>query len=110
MKLLFDNNLSVKLPRLIGDSFHGSSHVYDLKIDRLPDKEIFSFAGKNDFTIVTKDKDFYHLLNTFGPPPKIVWVNVGNRRNEEVVKILLNHIGGIREFIKSNRSLLVISS
>ena len=56
------------------DHFPGSKHVSDLQIDHYSDRQIFDFAGKNQFTIVSKDKDFYHILNTLGPPPKVVFL------------------------------------
>ena len=109
LKVLFDNNLSVKLPQAVSEFFPDSKHVTELKIERFTDQEIFKFAGKNQFVIVTKDRDFYHLLNTFGPPPKIVWLSVGNCRNNKVVETIKGHAKQIQEFIKSNRSLFVIS-
>lgn len=28
--------------------------------------------------VLTKDDDFLKLLDRFGPPPKVVWVTIGN--------------------------------
>ena len=39
-----------------------------------PDREIWDFAGKENFIIVTADADFYELAAALGPPPKIVWL------------------------------------
>jgi predicted nuclease of predicted toxin-antitoxin system len=108
LKLLFDNNLSIKLPEIVEDYFPHSAHVVNLHLEKLSDKEIFKFAGDHQFTIVTKDKDFYHLLNTFGSPPKVIWISIGNCSNQMILEVLINHKKEIAEFIKSSRSLLVI--
>lgn len=108
MKLLFDNNLSIKLPEIVEDSFPQSAHVVNLHLEKLSDKEIFQFAGDHQFTLVTKDKDFYHLLNTFGAPPKVIWLSIGNCSNQMLIATLIKHKKEIADFIKSSRSLLVI--
>jgi predicted nuclease of predicted toxin-antitoxin system len=73
LQLLFDNNLSVVLPELLQPEFPGSAHVSALRIDHFSDRQIWQYALENQFTIVTKDKDFYHLANTLGNPPKLIW-------------------------------------
>jgi len=104
----FDNNLSVLLPKAVAQLFPGSSHVAELEIARLSDRQIFEFAGKNNFILVTKDKDFYHLLNTLGPPPKIVWITIGNSSNRETITTLTSNTKAIKQFVAGNRALLVI--
>ena len=60
MKLLIDANLSWRLVKLISKSFPGSIHVSKtgLKIPAI-DKQIWDWAKKNGYTIVTNDEDFY---------------------------------------------------
>jgi predicted nuclease of predicted toxin-antitoxin system len=64
LKLLFDNNLSLKLSQVIQSLFPGSKHVFELNLDDLPDIEIWQYAKANNFSIVTKDRDFYYLAST----------------------------------------------
>jgi predicted nuclease of predicted toxin-antitoxin system len=72
MKLLFDNNLSHKLVQRLSDIFPGSSHVMREQLDESNDQEIWLFARKNGFTIVTKDSDFNELRLLQGFPPKVI--------------------------------------
>ncbi|MBD0376740.1 MAG: DUF5615 family PIN-like protein [Flavisolibacter sp.] len=88
MKLLFDNNLSVFLPDAVKVHFPGSMHVSDLGIDPFSDRELWHYAQMHQFTIVTKDKDFYHFVTTLGHPPKLVWLAIGNCKNSEVIALL----------------------
>lgn len=108
MKLLFDNNLSVKLPQLLQAHFPHSKHVFDLNISHFSDHEIWEFAAKNNFSILSKDKDFYYLSNTFGSPPKVIWLTLGNCRNKEVVDLLLNNSGEIKNFLLSSKDILLL--
>ena len=108
MKLLFDNNLSVKIADAMQEYFPGSLHVYSLNIAHLSDNEIWDYARNNAFTIVTKDKDFYHLSLAKGYPPKIIWVVSGNCRNEEMIKILVNSKADILNFLKNKKDMLIV--
>ena len=78
MKLLFDENLSPKLPRLVADLFPGSLHVRECGLLGRPDEEIWDYARANGFTLVSKDSDFQQRSLLFGHPPKLVWLRLGN--------------------------------
>ena len=54
MKLLFDENLSPKLPRLVAATFPGSQHVRELGLKGQTDEEIWNHAGTNGFTISSR--------------------------------------------------------
>ena len=61
MTLLFDENLSRRLPARIADIFAGSAHVVEFNILQSPDHLIWKFARDNGFAIITADAD-YHLM------------------------------------------------
>jgi hypothetical protein len=58
VKLLFDQNLSPVLVKLLADLYPDSNHVYKLGIDRNSDEELRDYARRENFVIVTKDSDF----------------------------------------------------
>ncbi|WP_016875795.1 DUF5615 family PIN-like protein [Chlorogloeopsis fritschii PCC 9212] len=72
MKLLFDQNLSPNLINRLHELYPDSNHVYCLGLDRLPDIEIWEYAKREGFLIVTKDADFGDLSLLRGFPPKII--------------------------------------
>ena len=74
MKLLFDENLSQKLVNRLSDLFPDSTHVVLEGLLHSPDILVWEYAKNHGLTIVTADADFYNLANTFGPPPKVVWI------------------------------------
>lgn len=90
-------------------AFPLSKHVSDEHINHLSDLEIWQFAIQHDYIIVTKDKDFYYLSNTFGSPPKVVWLTVGNCRNKDIIQLLIDKQNDIKLFLKSNKDLLLLS-
>lgn len=40
--------------------------------------ESWDYAGFHGFVIVSKDNDFRQLSFLKGPPPKVVWLSIGN--------------------------------
>lgn len=89
MKLLLDENLSVRLlPELIG-FYPNSAHVSRVGLHHSNDREVWQFARKEGFWIVTKDADFYEMALLYGPPPKIVWLRCGNQKSEIILRKLI---------------------
>lgn len=95
MKLLFDQNLS---PRLVGrlvDLFPDSSHVSLLRLDKVPDENVWLYAHDHNFVIVTKDADFGELSILRGFPPKVIWLQVGNCTTSRIEEIIRQHTEAI---------------
>jgi len=59
MKLLFDENLSPNLPRLVRTDFPGSEHVREIGLKGRTDEDIWNYARVNGFTLISKDRDFF---------------------------------------------------
>lgn len=108
MRLIYDNNLSVKLVELLSDLFPESVHVKDANLQSANDIEIWNYAKSNNLTIVSKDKDFYHLSSGIGGPPKFIWLILGNCTIEDTADILRKRIDEILEFNKSDKDILIL--
>ena len=98
MRLLFDQNISHRILKYLSNDFEGSTSVKTQKLIDSSDKEIWEFAKKNNYIIVTQDSDFNDLNLLKGFPPKIVWIRTGNLKTEEFASILKNHFSEIKEF------------
>ncbi|HYR57423.1 MAG TPA: DUF5615 family PIN-like protein [Chthoniobacteraceae bacterium] len=96
MKLLFDEDLSPKLPRLLAAQFPASAHVRECRLKGRPDEEIWEYARQHGFVLVSKDSDFCERSLLFGAPPKLVWLQVGNCTREFLVNLLVTHESDIR--------------
>ena len=88
MKLLLDQNLSVRLVAVLDDAFPNSSHTSLEGLERAPDHEVWQFARENDFMVVSKDSDLIHISLARGLPPSIIWIRRGNCTTREVEEIL----------------------
>jgi predicted nuclease of predicted toxin-antitoxin system len=84
LKLLFDQNLSRKLVIRLSDIFPNASHVQFHGLEEQTDTEIWEFARKNGFCIVTQDADFAERSRLYGSPPKVVWLRCGNAPTHQV--------------------------
>ena len=108
MKLLLDQNVSRRLVAALSDLFPDSSHVALCDLERADDDRVWEFAKAEGFTIVTKDTDFHQLALFRGPPPKVIWVRLGNCRKREVELLLRAREADIAEFENDSASALLI--
>lgn len=98
MKLLFDENLSHKLVRLLTDLFPDSIHVRDVGLKAADDPLVWDYAKGKDLMIVSKDSDMHQRSFMFGYPPKIIWVRLGNCSTSDVEKLLRRNFTIIETF------------
>lgn len=109
MKLLFDENLSFKLVRLLQAEYPESSHVMSIGLGGAPDRAIWEYARDHGFMLVSKDDDFCGLSLLYGAPPKVIWLNLGNRSTVEVAQVLKSRAGELAAFVASkDESLLIL--
>ena len=96
MKLLFDQNLSPRLVSRLSNLYPDSNHVYQLGIDRASDRDIWEYAKRDGFLIITKDADFSDLCMFLGFPPKVIWIRRGNCQTSDIERILRDHHSDIQ--------------
>src|SRR5207247_6652050 len=53
-----------------------------------PDRAIWTYARDHGLVIVTKDENFHRLSVLLGPPPKVIWVRLGNCSTDDVIRLL----------------------
>ena len=98
MKLLFDQNLSPHLARLLADIYPDSVHVREVGLREAGDAEIWEYAKANGFAIVSKDSDFQQHSLLLGAPPKFIWLRVGNCTVKRVEDLLRSYSAAIHTF------------
>lgn len=110
MKLLLDANLSRRLVTTLDVTFPGSTHVSQL--GAVPDDEaIWNHAKTNGYMIVSKDSDFYRMSVAWGPPPKVLWLRIGNGPTGLVETVLRARLPDIEAFAADrDAALLIIES
>ncbi len=108
MKLLFDENLSGRLADLLKDEFPGSKTVEQVLGRRCSDESIWAYAGSSDYVIVSKDNDFRQRAFLYGPPPKVVWLAVGNAGTEDIAALLRDRFADLVHFENAAEEALLV--
>ena len=98
MKLLFDQNLSPRLPRVLADIYPESTPVREISLRDATDTQIWEYAKPNGFVIVSKDSDFQARSLLYGSPPKFIWLRVGNCPVRTIEELLRDHSIAIYTF------------
>jgi predicted nuclease of predicted toxin-antitoxin system len=100
MKLLFDQNLSFKLCRMLADVFPDSNQVRVIGMEETPDRVIWEYAKAKDFILVSQDADFADMATLYGPPPKVIWLRCGNQPTSVIERRLRDHEEAMTAFEK----------
>ena len=108
MKLLFDENLSPKLVRMLASEFAGSIHVRDVGLLAAPDHRIWQVARRDGFVIVSKDTDFLERSYVEGAPPWVIWLRVGNAGTDQIARLLQTQQTAIETFAASKESSVLV--
>ena len=109
MKLLFDENLSPKLPALLVTLFPGSKHVRECGLLGHADEDVWEYERDHGFVVVSKDADFQQRGLLYGHPPKVIWLRLGNCNRQELVQLVTSHRTDIEAFgANSVETILVL--
>ena len=109
MKLLFDENLSPRLVNLVAADFPGSAHLEGLNMHGATDAAVWAYARDHGYAIVSKDNDFRQYAFLYGPPPKVIWLSIGNAGTTTIARLVSGSIAKIRAFDQDPElSLLVL--
>ena len=108
MKLLFDENLSARLVALLRAEYPGSVHVEQLLGRGRDDGEVWEYARVNGFVIASKDNDFRQRAFLLGPPPKVVWLSVGNAGTDVIAALLKARTGDLDRFGANPEEALMV--
>ena len=107
MKLLLDENLSRNLCRSLSD-FGEVSHVAFQELIGVDDAMVWQFAAENGFVVLSKDRDFADRVVLQGPPPKVIWLRIGNASTADVARTLSGSLELVMDFVDSEAGLLVL--
>lgn len=102
MHILVDQNISYRLVQQVLGIFPEITHVRQLGLSNANDFDIFMFARRKGFDLIfTQDEDFHNILLEHGPPPKIVWLRVGNCSTKHLAEVVQHNAIAIVDFAGS---------
>jgi predicted nuclease of predicted toxin-antitoxin system len=99
VRLLFDQNISARIIRLLKHVFPDCTQVTLEGLSNANDLQIWEWARQNNCCIITFDSDFLDILTLRGFPPKILLLRLGNRRTNELAEILSERKPAIDAFL-----------
>jgi len=108
VKLLYEEHLPRSLVRTLGALYPGSAHVVLEGLEAADDIEIWEFAKRRGFVIVSKDADFDEHSAVRGHPPRVVWIRIGNCSTRQIVDLLRAEHATLLAFEKDDSSILVL--
>ncbi|UTW66119.1 DUF5615 family PIN-like protein [bacterium SCSIO 12643] len=74
MKLLIDQNISKRIIDSISDIFPGSLHITGTQLSNYSDLEVWNYALKNDFILISTDPEVFDRCVLSEDSPKTVFV------------------------------------
>jgi predicted nuclease of predicted toxin-antitoxin system len=99
VSLLFDQNLSRRLPALLAAEYPRCEQVTLAGLTGADDRTVWAYAAARGLAIVSKDADFQQLAATLGPPPKVVWLRVGNGPTRDIAALMRARVADILGFL-----------
>jgi predicted nuclease of predicted toxin-antitoxin system len=99
VRLLFDENVSPRLCGALQDLYPDSLHVRNVGLDAAGDGDVWSYASANGFAVVTKDADFRQRSFLFGPPPKVIWLRLGNGSTKAIEALMRRRAESVADFL-----------
>ena len=73
----------------------------------MPDSEIWNLALASNYTILSRDKDFYYRAMQSTVFPKIVLFRLGNCRSNELFEYFSRNLADIEQHLLSHRLLVL---
>lgn len=109
MRILLDQNLSPKLIRKLADILPGLESVYDHDLIGASDPVVFDWARKLKFSaLVSTDRDFVHLVERVGPPPKVIRIERCDFSSGVIERLIGREAMRIHAFLESPRAVLIL--
>jgi predicted nuclease of predicted toxin-antitoxin system len=109
MKLLFDENLSRRLAEFVQELFPSSIHVTQVGLSSgTSDREIWNYAKQNGFAIITADRDFVLMANTYGHPPKVILLENCDYPTDIAARLISSNAIRISQFARNNLPMLIL--
>ncbi|MEO6722178.1 MAG: DUF5615 family PIN-like protein [Ferruginibacter sp.] len=112
IELWLDMQLSPALAKWIESEFSIKAiSSYDLFMNSEKDEVIFLKAKENGKVIIlSKDYDFIDIQERLKPPPKLIWLTMGNCSNNQM-KIILQRtlLLAVKELINTSTTIVEIT-
>ncbi|WKD50607.1 DUF5615 family PIN-like protein [Microbulbifer spongiae] len=89
--LFIDESLSYRLAARLATEFAGTLAVPKVAVlgEGSRDSRVWEYAQEHNLALLTKDKDFVDYWRRFGPPPKVIRLDIGNNMQVRSIETLM---------------------
>ncbi len=98
IRLLFDQNISYRVVKPLKLSLPNVVGVRDVSLYEADDFAIWEYARRENYVMVTFNKDIPMIESVRGFPPKIIWLRTGNMSNQALIDLFTNRIDELIDF------------
>ena len=102
MTFLIDENLSNRLKAALAGKFPDCKHVADVNLLHADDRVVWASARSAGLALLSKDDDLRQIVEMEGPPPKLVWLRLGNVSTAHIAEVLLARAPQISAFLAAS--------
>lgn len=108
MKFLVDHQLPPALATFLRDHGHNAQHVRELGLESNDDLAIWQYVATHEFVLISKDEDFFHLVSRADDKGNLIWVRLGNCRNQPLLQAFESALPQILNSLKEGCRLVEI--
>jgi predicted nuclease of predicted toxin-antitoxin system len=96
LKFIIDTQLPPILAHILSQNGYDAVHTTNFPSGHLmTDKQIIGIAITEQRVIITKDSDFFDYHISKGFPPKVLFVKLGNQKNNFLLKEIRSNLNSI---------------
>lgn len=108
MRFLIDCQLARSFAARLRAVGYSADHASEVGLAGQPDHDIWRYAARETCCIVTKDEDFSQLVRSSVNGPAVIWVRLGNTRNDVLWDRLGPLMAQIHAWIDSGERLIEV--
>ena len=106
-KYIIDTQLPPILKTYIQGQGLTAIHTTDFDQGHLwEDLDSVDYAIKQDLIVITKDKDFFNRFLVKGFPPKVLYLTIGNIKNNALLNLFRQHFTSINKMLLDGALLI----
>ncbi len=106
MKFLVDQQLPVALAQFLKSHGYETEHVRNIGLKDAADSIVWNHAVSRGMIVISKDEDFVYLAKGPGMSGQLVWVRLGNCRNEKLIQTFTDQLPEIIAALETGGSII----